>query len=223
MLDHSYIDQALYEVPVVSNTEIADDVFIIAFPRIFDFKPGQVISIQLHKNAASRMYSIASGINEDNIRILFNVKDLGYLTPKLARMEIGKKLYVSEPFGTFLHNVQDGDFFISSGTGIAPFNSFLQSYKTQTIHLLHGSKTLDKFYFEHELQFLHEKYVRCCSREIHPSVYAGRLTTYLKALEIPDTANTFHLCGSAEMVNIVRELLLHKDISFDKIQSEIYF
>ena len=217
------IENKINQVQITSNIEITDDVFILSFPKIFNFKPGQVISIQLHENSPSRMYSIASGINEDNIRILFNINDLGYLTPKLSRLETGQKIYISNPFGTFLHDVNEGDYFISSGTGIAPFNSFLQSYKTQSIHLMHGSKTLNNFYFEQELNFLHEKYVRCCSREKHESVYAGRLTQYLNETQKFDLTKTYHLCGSAEMVNEVREILLKKEVPFENIQSEIYF
>jgi ferredoxin/flavodoxin---NADP+ reductase len=211
------------KVQIISNNEIAKDVFVISFPRIFDFKPGQVISIQLFEDSPSRMYSIASGINEDVIRILFNINDLGYLTPKLSKLNVGQSIYISNPFGTFLHDVQVGDFFISSGTGIAPFNSFLQSYKPLGITVLHGSRTLKNFYFEEELKFLQWNYVRCCSREKHESVYVGRLTNYLKDLKHIDLNKTFHLCGSAEMVNEVREILIKRKVPFENIQSEIYF
>lgn len=213
----------VYEVVIISNIEIAKDVFVISFPKIFEFKPGQVISIQLHRNSPSRMYSIASGVQENNIRILFNIKDLGYLTPKLAPLKTEQTIFISNPFGTFLHDVSDRDFFISSGTGIAPFNSFLQSYKPQTIHVIHGSRTLKNFYFEDEMNFLNGKYVRCCSREKSNDVFPGRLTSYLQQKKEYDSNLTYHLCGSAEMVNEVRNILIQKEVPFDKIQSEIYF
>lgn len=216
-------DSKLYEVVLISNIEIAKDVYVLSFPNIFEFKPGQVISIQLDKKSPSRMYSIASAIHEPNIRILFNIKDLGFLTPKLAKLNVGQTIFISEPFGSFLHDVNENDFFISAGTGIAPFNSFLQSYKNQSITLIHGSKTLDKFYFENELKFKNDKYIRCCSKEADNTVFPGRLTKYLEKVDNFSSIITYHLCGSAEMVNEVRDILIKRKVPYEKIQSEIYF
>ena len=79
-------DHELFEVSLTSNEEISPGVHLISWKRTHNFSPGQVVKISTEKAVPPRIYSICSGNQEDEIRVLFNVKDEGILTPKLSGM-----------------------------------------------------------------------------------------------------------------------------------------
>jgi len=207
---------------VGSNEEIASGVFLLTFPRDFDFLPGQVIGISVEKDGPRRLYSIASGIQDAEIGILYNVVDEGYLTPKLSDLQPGDLLWITEPRGEFLYD-EDPGVWIATGTGIAPFYSMFRSGKHQDKILIHGERYLERFYFYDEFsEHFGEQYIRCCTAEEDESVFPGRVTDYLAAQELP-ASHKYYLCGRAEMVVETRDLLIEKGIPFNHIISEIYF
>ena len=195
---------------------------MISFKRDFDFIPGQVIKIAADKTHAPRIYSICSGFPENEISILFNIKEEGFLTPKLASFIPGDKILVSKPFGSFL-GTREPAWWIATGTGIAPFYSMIKSGLSINKRLIFGVRKHNQFYFDDELdQALGTNYIRCCSGEPACDVFFGRVTGYLSEIEeFPDV--TYFLCGSALMVVEVRDLLISRGIPFAKIISEIYF
>jgi ferredoxin/flavodoxin---NADP+ reductase len=213
----------LTQILVQGNDEIATGVFILRFKRTFDFIAGQVIGICLEPDGDPRLYSIASGIHDEDIRILYNIKPTGKLTPPLARVKTGDYVYISPPFGSYSGSEEQA-WWIASGTGIAPFYSMFRSGLGTDKVLLHGGRFREFFYFQDEfLPVLKENYIRCSSREKGAGLFPGRLTDYLK--QHPDLpANIkYYLCGSAEMVVDARDILISKGIPFANIVSEIYF
>lgn len=212
----------LFEVVLTNNEEISTGVHLISFERNFDFLPGQVVKIALNYENAPRIYSICSGNKENEIRILFNIKEDGILTPKLAGMIPGEKILVSKPYGSFLGDSNPA-WWIATGSGIAPFYSMFQSGLNKNKKLLHGVSKLNQFYFEDELEWaMSDNYIRCCSQESSCNVVQGRVTDYLKT--IPSfPAVKYYLCGNALMVVEIRNLLISKGIPFENILAEIYF
>ena len=212
----------LKEYKLTGNEKISPGVHLISFKRDVDFIPGQVIKIGADTEHPPRIYSICSGNHEDEIRILFNIKEDGFLTPKLATYIPGDKILVSKPYGNF-PGTKEPAWCIATGTGIAPFYSMFQSGLFENKKLIHGTRYLNQFYFEDELDWaLGKNYVRCCSRETSCDVYPGRVTRYLS--EINDFPKMKYLiCGKAIMVVEVRDLLIEKNIPFENIVSEIYF
>lgn len=212
----------LFEQIVTNNEEISPGVHVISFARNFDFLPGQVVKIGIDTEHPPRIYSICSGNTEDEVRILFNIKEDGFLTPKMAAMIPGDKLLVSKPYGSFLGTGEPA-WWIATGTGIAPFYSMFRSGMKQDKKLIHGVSYLNQFYFEDELEWeLGENYVRCCSRESSCDVVPGRVTQYLAGLDnLPDVK--YYLCGKALMVVEVRDLLIEKGVRYENILAEIYF
>lgn len=207
---------------LTNNEEISPGVNVISFLRDFDFTPGQVVKIGLDNNHAPRIYSICSGFNENEVRILFNIKDDGYLTPKLAAMIPGERILVSKPYGSFIGTPEKA-WWIATGTGIAPFYSMILSGLANNKKLIHGVRHLNQFYFEDELEeALNKNYIRCCSGESSCNTIPGRVTKYLKEIEhLPDVK--YFLCGQALMVVEVRDILIKKGIRFENILAEIYF
>lgn len=212
----------LFEQIISNNEEISPHVHVISFKRNFDFSPGQVVKIGVDTKHPPRIYSICSGNHEDEVHILFNIKEDGFLTPKMAGMIPGDKILVSKPYGSFL-GTNEPAWWIATGTGIAPFYSMFRSGLSENKKLIHGVAQLNQFYFEDELDWaLGKNYVRCCSRESSCDVIQGRVTKYLSEIDnYPDV--NFCLCGKALMVVEVRDLLIEKGVPYEKILAEIYF
>lgn len=210
-------------VTILSNTEISPKVFLLSFKRDFTFSAGQVLGIAVSLNDDARLYSIASGENDINIDILYNIKPGGKLTPNLAILKSGDTLWITVPFGTYSGSKEPA-YWIAAGTGVAPFHSMYRSGLGGNKTLIHGSRTLDAFYFSDELiRNFGPRYIRCCSQQEGNGVYPGRVTQFLQdSVNLPEDQK-YYLCGSAEMVVECREILLSKGIPFSHVVAEIYF
>lgn len=213
----------LQQAKIMEQNQIAEGVFLLSVEKKFDFIPGQVVYLTIGHEIPPRMYSICSGMNEKMLKILYNVQTEGLLTPKLAQLEPGDNVLISKPFGSFRPDLQNS-YWIASGTGIAPYIAQVLSYKIENVHLIHGARTRQGFYFQKEfIDTPGVHYVRCCSGETLEQVFKGRLTQYIKeCANLPKEAMYF-LCGSTEMVVETRQILLSQGIEFSNISSEIYF
>ena len=213
----------LKEVTLTGNEEISPGVHLISWERTFDFYPGQVVKIAASLAMTPRIYSICSGNAEPEIKVLFNVKEGGLLTPWLAGMIPGTKIWGSKPYGTF-NDGKNPAWWIATGTGIAPFYSMFRSGNSVNKTLIHGVRHLNQFYFEDELEWaMGDRYVRCCSHEQSCNVFPGRITKYLEEIKELPTDINYYLCGKAIMVVEVRDLLISRGVPYQNILAEIYF
>lgn len=205
------------------HEEIAPGVFVIGFQRRHDFLPGQAIKLGIDPTSPPRIYSICSGTQDDELRVLFNIKQDGFLTPKLAPLQPGDTVYASAPYGTFL-GTDNPAWWIATGTGIAPFHSMLRSGMGKNAVLVHGVRHLDEFYFAGEfIGALGTRYHRCCSAETGPKIHAGRVTGFLAVQDHLPPNQQYYICGQATMAVETRDLLIEKGIPFENIVTEIYF
>lgn len=211
------------EVIVTGNQEISPGVHLISWKRTHDFHPGQIVKITVDQAIPHRIYSICSGNNESEIRILFNIKEDGLLTPRLAGVIPGMKIWASKPYGSFRDGKKPA-WWIATGTGIAPFYSMFRSGNSENKTLIHGVRQLNQLYFENELEWaMGEHYIRCCSQEQSCNVFPGRVTKYLDEIKDLPTNINYYLCGKALMVVEVRDLLISRGVSYKNILAEIYF
>lgn len=218
-----HILHELHPVNLSGNLEISPGVYVISWKRSSDFSPGQVIKISMDLHEPPRIYSICSGNRDEDISVLFNVKPGGILTPKLAAMRPGDRIFVSEPYGSFFCDEKPAHL-ISTGTGIAPFHSMIRSGKVKNKVLIHGVSHANQFYFEDYLRKeLGDNYIRCCSREQAEGCFSGRVTDYLLSLPDLPKGDKYYLCGQALMVVEVRDLLIQKGVPYGQIYAEIFF
>lgn len=210
-------------VTILLNTEISPNVFLLSFKRDFTFRAGQVLGLAMALTDDARLYSIASGENDPNIEILYNIKPGGKLTPNLAELKPDDTLWITVPFGSYAGSSEPA-YWIAAGTGIAPFYSMYRSGMGDNKIMIHGSRTLDAFYFSDKLNNdFGPRYLRCCSQQEGEGVYHGRVTQYLEQSDNLPLDQKYYLCGSAEMVVECREILLSKGIPFSNVVAEIYF
>lgn len=223
MIKKSEDSSQLLRVTITSNKEIAPGVYYLSYQRTHDFLAGQVIKVSLDENNPPRIYSICSGNLDPETSILFNIKEGGLLTPKMARLRPGDNLLVSAPYGGFISSGQS-EWWISTGTGIAPFYSMIRSGLGNKCRLIHGVRSESQFYFQKEIRsVMGDHYLTCCSGEEVPGSFYGRVTDWLSALDELPTNIKYYLCGKALMVVDVRDLLIERGIPFENIMAEIYF
>lgn len=213
----------LIPVKITGNAEISPDVFVISWKRDSEFHPGQVVKIAVEIQEPPRIYSICSGNQEEEISVLFNLKPGGALTPRLSLLKPGDEIFVSQPYGNFACDDSPA-YWISTGTGIAPFYSMIRSGRFSNKKLLHGVSFANQFYFDEYLaRTLGKDYIRCCSREKEGDHFPGRVTEYLAQLPELPKGDKYYLCGQSLMVVEVRDLLIQKGVPFDHIYAEIFF
>ena len=209
-------------ISVYRNNEIAEGAYLLSFKRNFNFVAGQVVALGVTPTIAPRLYSIASGENDEFIEILYSEKLDGSLTPMLSLLKPGDNLMVSEPFGTFTQTSMSA-VYIAAGTGIAPFMSRIRSAKAENPTVIHGASYPEFFYYNKEFENFGRNYIRCCSRCSDDQLFQGRVTDYVKQWSNLDPNKKYYLCGSAEMVVETRDALIAKGVPFANINAEIYF
>jgi ferredoxin--NADP+ reductase len=213
----------VHPVTITFAEQIAAGIYLFGFKREFKFRAGQVIGIAQEEHGPHRLYSICSGEKDDEVLILYNLIEEGYLTPRLSELESGDIIWITKPRGEFTCDDEPA-VWIATGTGIAPFYSMFRTGMASQKILIHGSRTLEQFYFFDDFKsLLGSNYIRCSTAEHDVDVYSGRVTEYLKEQPILNPWLKYYLCGSAEMVVETRDILINKGIPFDQIISEIYF
>lgn len=207
----------------MGNTEIAPNAYILSFGRTFDFEAGQVIGLTTERNTEPRLYSICSGNQMDEVWILYTVKNEGLLTPQLPHLGKGDTVYITKPFGNFICK-EEKAVWIATGTGIAPFASMFFSGQARGKTLIQGNREYSGIYLaEYFAKGMAGNYFTCCSRRKADGCFNGRVTDFLSQMPRLQTDIPYYLCGSAEMVVDVRDLLIEKGVPYNNIMAEIFF
>ena len=121
---------------------VNETLFELTVERLeIPFEAGDCMAIYT-PDGKSRPYSIASGTNEDVLRFLIRRLPQGEVTTQLADAKKGEVLNISPPFGWFRpgqEKQQAPSVFFATGTGIAPFLSYLlSSPKQQPLAIYYG-------------------------------------------------------------------------------------
>ncbi len=210
-------------VRLLYNDQLTDGVFLLGFRRDFSFEAGQIIGIAMDAGGPRRLYSICSGEEENEIKILYNVVNDGLLTPGLSDLGEGSTIWITEPRGSFVASPGPA-VWIATGTGIAPFYSMMRSGLAEDKLLIHGERYPERFHFHNEFSKVHgDKYIRCCTTKQDESYFPGRVTDFLRETERLDPGLKYYLCGRTEMVVEARDILISRGVPYEHIISEIYF
>jgi len=140
---------APYTVSEIRN--LSDATYVVRFSkRDLTFRPGQHLVVGVLGMSDAREYSVYSGKDEEYLEIIVREVENGIVSRKLRRMNPGNNLEVNGPYGFFLTNAQPPAnkklLFIASGTGIAPFHSFVKTFPDADYTIVHGIKTIDEAY-----------------------------------------------------------------------------
>lgn len=208
---------------IIEIRDLTSTVYVVRIERnAFQFVPGQVICVGVQGDD-DRPYSIYSGVNDDYIEILVKEVKKGNISKKLRQFKKAMTVTVRKPSGSFcidegLLNEQKPLVFVSTGTGIAPFHSYVKSYEQLNYKLIHGVRFAEEAY--ESTHYAHGAYTLCTT--VDEGDFSGRVTDYLRQAVLDSNANYF-LCGSYDMIDEVVDILVSKGIINLQIKTEGYF
>jgi len=205
--------------------QIDDNLFVLVLERNgLEFTPGDCVALHT-LDGASRPYSIASGNGEDELRFLIRTMPGGQVSPWLTARRPGDRVGVSPPFGWFRpgqHSDGAPSVFIATGTGIAPFLSYRESFpEAPPQALLYGVRTISAAAGIDQLTGWCNLSL-AVSREPHPAHHFGRVTDRINSLSVSNETRCY-LCGLESMVNEVSALLRQKGVDLFHIHREVFF
>ncbi len=209
---------------VLEVEDITEASYILRFERKgLDFKPGQHIVIGIPGWKEAREYSIFSGVQDDYLEILVREVENGSLSSLLRRIKPGDQVEVNGPFGFFMYNSLPLEYkkfiFIASGTGIAPFHSFVKSFPGSDYRIIHGIRKISESYGKED--YSPGKYITCTSGDTDGDFH-GRLSSFLKHAEI-DREVMIYFCGNNNMITEAMDILSMRGYSNSQMFTEVYF
>jgi ferredoxin--NADP+ reductase len=224
------VPRELREPRVISQGKVAEGLFLLRLersgPQSRSFTAGQVLGITVDPSIPPRLYSIASGESEPHFEILYSVEEEGLLTPRLAGLSAGDRLFISGPSGNFAAPPVPS-VWVAGGTGIAPFVSMLRSGQaapgTVTIH---AAPSVDAFYGRNEFEAsLGPAYLRCSSRAAagDPACFQGRATALIESRPDLPLDRPWLLCGPTSFVVDTRDFLIRRGLPYSFVRAEVYF
>jgi len=216
------IKQNQYKVMHVQH--LTPTVYIIRIERNgLEFRAGQYINLGKAGDFEKRDYSIYSPEGTEYIEVLVKEVEEGMVSKTLKSLVPGEYVNIDGPFGFFTLNevdIQHKKFlFIASGTGIAPFHSIVNSYPELNYKIIHGVRYLNESYGRED--YPDDSITLCISGE-KGGDFNGRITNYLEKHTI-DPETQCYLCGNADMICEVYDILKAKGIPSGNLNSEVYF
>ncbi|MEZ4910763.1 MAG: 2Fe-2S iron-sulfur cluster-binding protein [Saprospiraceae bacterium] len=209
----------------------------------FQFISGQYLTIRSKTvgEEIRRSYSICSFENGDTCTIgIKKVKDGVFSSYANSVLKKGDILEVMPPQGSFTIASSEHNHvvFFAAGSGITPILSHIKSllfnFSHTKVTLFFGNRNFESIMFREELEGLKNKFIdrfalyHVFSKEkIGLPIFHGRIDinktkelvqTFLENDEI----SHFLICGPNEMVFSVRDGLLSKNISENKIKFELF-
>jgi len=188
------------------------------------YKPGQCFNLGLKGSGVNREYSIYSGADAPYLEFLIKEVQGGTVSPALKKVKPGEEVALHGPYGAF---IIDSDrtkntlfTFIATGTGIAPFHSFVKTYPDLDYRIINGIRTAEERYDYNDYD--RKRLTTCVTRDDCWSGFKGRVTDYLQQNYI-DPTQIYFLCGNQGMIQKGYDLLRIKGVSGDHIFTEAFF
>lgn len=214
------------QLPVVTTRWYGEDVFELQLERRgLSFVPGDCLALFSPDGRVSRPYSISSGTDEAVLRFLVRRMPGGEVSPYLAACRPGDSVRVSPPFGWFRpgeHGARRPFVFIATGTGVAPFLSYLRSQPAvRPAAFLYGVRHLADAVETDWLRAVGGMRL-AVSRENAPGCHRGRVTDLLPGLPLAGEID-YYLCGLDAMIDEVTDWLEGRGIAITRIHRECFF
>ena len=184
-------------------------------------KAGQCFNIGLPRGDINREYSMYSDANAPYLEFLIREVEDGLISTQLKKLKPGDLVEVDGPYGEFCissANINEKFLFIASGTGIAPFHSFVKTYPELNYQIIHGIRYSNEQYDYND--YKNGSYTSCVSRS--ENCTKKRVTDYLEN-NLPFLDSMIYLCGNRNMIINSVQILLDQGISGDQIISEVFF
>lgn len=208
-----------------------DRLFSLRIECDFDtFESGQFVRIALDIDGerVARPYSLVNTPDEDVLEIYFNIVDEGPLTPRLAELESGDEIFVSERANGFLTVSEIPQclnlWMLATGTGVGPFLSILNNkdvwQRFEKVVLAYSVRDLSELSYQQQVAEIQQQwpdrfsFVPFVTREKVEGIIHQRITDSIEDGSLEKTAGIaidadshIMMCGNSAMISAVTELL----------------
>jgi len=210
---------------VVENRHWTEALFSLRIEGVaLSFQAGQFVRIALDIDGerVARAFSMVNAPADPVLEFYGIVVPQGPLSPRLARLQAGERLFVaSNPAGFLvLPEIPDADalWLLSTGTGIAPFVSMLRAgmpwQRFRHVVLVHAVRHARELAYRDEMEKVGAahpsrfEYVPVVSREDAPPALRGRIPALLRdgrleaaaGLKLAGATSQIMLCGNPDML-----------------------
>jgi len=184
---------------------------------------GQCFNVGIPGGSINREYSMYSDANGNHLDFLIKSVEDGSLSPHLQKLKAGDLVEIDGPFGQFyLHDPFDNSkkyTFLATGTGVAPFHSYILTYPSLNYRLIHGVRYPHEQYDYKD--YKNGAYIPCISKNNLGSA-SMRLTDFLKETKF-STDEIVYLCGNRNMIVDAFEILRDQGVPGNNLFTEVFF
>jgi ferredoxin--NADP+ reductase len=209
---------------VIENVQLSEGTFRLRTERPdTTIRAGQCFSVGTKDLGINREYSMYSGANDPYIDFLIREVPDGIVTPVLAQLNVGQLVEIGGPYGDFCvdkHDLLKDEFiFIASGTGIAPFHSYVKTFPDLKYNVFHGIRKETECYDQQS--YRNGGYFPAISQPTTQE--SGQyVTKLLEDIELNPLA-IYYLCGNRMMITNTVKLLLSRGVPGGQILMETFF
>ncbi len=240
-----------YKLKVKDLVKETDDCTSIAFDvpetlaKDFSYKQGQYLTLRqtINGEEVRRSYSVCSSPLDGELRVAVKKIEGGkFSTFANDRLQVGDELDAMPPMGKFYTEVAENQVknyvAFAAGSGITPILSIiktvLKTEKNSTFTLFYLNRNVSKIIFKEEIEGLRNQHLErfqvfhnLTKAKLDVDLFFGRyneekLNTFFTKLVNPDEVDEFFLCGPEEMIFLVRDVLLSRNIDAKKIHFELF-
>ena len=208
---------------VLENRRLSEHSFVLRTSRSNEpIVAGQCFSVGTADLAINREYSMYSAEHDPFVDFLIREVEGGAVSTTLANLQAGDEVEVGGPYGSFCLNPElipnQRYVFVASGTGIAPFASFVKTFPELDYLVVHGVRFGDEKY-DRDL-YPSERYVGCVSQS--PLEEPKRVTDALATIDLRDE-DLYYLCGNRNMITDSVHILRDRGVPGGNIFMETFF
>lgn len=185
-------------------------------------RAGQCFSVGPQGLGINREYSMYSGADDPYLDFLIRSIEDGAVSTALQSARVGDMVEIGGPYGDFClqESTQSSRYlFIATGTGIAPFHSYVKTFPCLDYRILHGIRLRQETC--HAVDYESGRYLACVSRP-NDSGTGERVTDRLAREKLAGDEKIY-LCGNRAMIVDAIEILRSKGVSGDNIFTEVFF
>src|SRR5687767_11454551 len=203
-------------------------------PRL-SFEAGQFVRLALDiaGERVARPFSFVNAPDDPVLEFYGVIVPEGPLSPPLARLQAGDRLYVADNPSGFLvlSEVPPAEdlWLVATGTGIAPFLSILRTempwQRYQRVILVHAARYAEELVYQDVISQVQKrsqdnfKYIQFASREKAPGALEGRVPAAIRdgrleaaAWAISPERSQFMLCGNPDMLKDAAAVLMERGL-----------
>lgn len=209
---------------VIAVRDLTAAAYILRVERLgLKFRAGQCVTVGIPAEGINREYSTYSAEEAPYFDMLIREVERGLVSRSLRKCAPGTPLTLMGPYGSFVLAAPEDTtreyLFVATGTGIAPFHAFVQSFPGLRYTLLHGIRRLEDRYDYQDYD--PTRYVACVTQE-DGGAFRGRVTDYLRAHPVAPSTICY-LCGNRAMLAEAFDILREQGVPGNNLFTEAFF